>query len=40
MKTKGEPQYLVSANFLLEIGESEISITNPQLFDSVRSVNL
>jgi hypothetical protein len=40
MKTKGKPQYLVSANFLMEIGEGEISITNPQFFARVRRLAL
>jgi hypothetical protein len=37
---KGGPQYVVSALFLEKIIEGKIGTTNPQFFDSVRSVNL
>ena len=40
MKTKGGPQYVVSAIFLEKISEGKIGTANPQFFDSVRSVNL
>jgi hypothetical protein len=38
MKTKGGPQYVVSAIFLVEIGAAKIRATNPQFFASVRSL--
>jgi hypothetical protein len=38
MKTKGEPQYVVSAIFLMEFGDEKIRTSNPQLFASVRSL--
>jgi len=40
MKTKGGPQYVVSAIFVLEIGEAKIRTTNAQFFTSVKSLAL
>jgi hypothetical protein len=37
---KGGPQYVVSAIFLEKISEGKIGTANPQLFESLRSVNL
>jgi hypothetical protein len=38
MKTKGGPQYVVSAIFLMEFGDEKIRTSNPQFFASVRSL--
>ncbi|MGD8293443.1 MAG: hypothetical protein PVF37_17155, partial [Desulfobacterales bacterium] len=38
-KRKGGPQYVVSAIFLIVIGEVKIRTTNPSFFASVRSIN-
>jgi hypothetical protein len=40
MKTKGGPQYVVSAIFLMEFGDGKIRTSNPQFFASVRSLAL
>ena len=40
MKTKGGPQYVVSAIFLMEFGDGKIKTSNPQFFASVRSLAL
>jgi hypothetical protein len=36
MKTKGGPQYIVSAIFLVEIIDGKIRTTNPKFFASVK----
>jgi hypothetical protein len=38
MKTKGGPQYVVSAIFLMEFGDEKVRTSNPQFFASVRSL--
>jgi hypothetical protein len=40
MKTKGGPQYVVSAIFLMEFGDGKIRTSNPQFFTTVRSLAL
>jgi hypothetical protein len=37
-KIKGEPQYVVSAIFLVEISEGRIGTANPQFFASARRI--
>jgi hypothetical protein len=40
MKTKGGPQYVVSAIILVKINQGKIGTANPRFFASVRRINL